>query len=194
VSVRVSELPSEVPNPIPFPLDREHHTYVGEQAHRFWQVLAGVDVVMKRHRARFRGKASTVHFFWGSFDLASTRFSGRPASPVPGADTILRYSEDAEQICAGFWPGDSRTPYPAFFAYGYPRPGGIELAQPRPMETRWIEDMGLFILPYDAVRVAPDPAEAILEFLTSTYDACAARLGWSTDLISTELSVPGATP
>ena len=193
VSVRVSELPSEVPDPIPFPLDREHHVYDGEQAHRFWMVLTRVDVVMKRHRARFRGKTSPVHFFWGSFDLANTRFSGRPASPPPGVDTILRYSEDAEQICAGFWAGDRRTPFPAFFTYGYPRPEGIELAHPRPDAARWVDEVGLFLLPYDAVRVAPEPAGAVLEFLTSTYDQCAARLGWSADLVSTELPAPEAT-
>lgn len=190
VSVSVSELPSEVPDPIPFPQDREHHTYVEEQAQRFWRLLARVDVVMKRHRARFRGKTSPVHFFWGSFDLANTRFSGRPATPPPGVDTIMRYSEDAEQICAGFWAGDARTPFPAFFAYGYPRPEGIEHAQPRPAPARWVEEAGLFLLPYDSVRTAPDPAAAILEFLTSTYDACAGRLGWSPDLLSTELSEP----
>src|SRR5207237_5852428 len=98
----------------------------------------------------------------------------------------LRSSEDAEQICAGFWPGDQRNPYPAFFSYGYPRPDGIELAKPGPDAARWSEEAGLFLLPYEAVRVAPAPAEAILEFLTSAYDACAVRLGWSTDLVSAE--------
>ena len=193
VSVHVSELPSEIPDPIPFPVDREHHTYDGAQAHRFWQVLARVDMVMKRHRARFRGRTSPVHFFWGSFDLANTRFSGRPATPPPGADTIMRYSEDAEQICAGFWSGDDRMPAPAFFAYGYPRPDGIERSAPRPSAARWAEDQGLFLLPYDAVRAAPVPAAAILEFLDSTYDACAASLGWSPDLVSAEQPPAGTS-
>jgi hypothetical protein len=193
LSVAVSELPSEIPDPIPFSLDRTHHTYEGAQAHRFWQVLALVDVVMKRHRARFRGKTSPVQFFWGSFDLANTRFSGRPASAPPGADTIIRYSEDAELICAGFWPGDQRTPFPAFFAYGYPRPEAIELAKPRPEAARWVDEAGLFLLPYDAVRAAPAPAAAILEFLESTYDACAASLGWSADLVSAQ-QPPAGTP
>jgi hypothetical protein len=192
VSVRVSELPSEVPDPIPFPRDQEHHVYEGDQANRFWRVLTRVDLVLKQHRARFRGKTSPVHFFWGSFDLANTRFSGRPASAPPGVDTILRYSHDAEQICAGFWSGDARTPFPAFFAYAYPRPEGVELAQPRPDAARWVDEAGLFLLPYEAVRVAPAPTEAILEFLATTYDACAARLGWSADLVSAE-PAPGAT-
>jgi len=143
-------------------------------------------VIMKRHRARFRGKTPPVGFFWGSFDLAHTRFSGRPASPPPNAGTILRYSDDAELICAGFWPGDRRTPCPAFFAYGYPRPDGIERAPVRPEATRWVEELGLFLLPYDAVRAAPDPAGALHDFLDSTYEACATRLGWSEDLVSTD--------
>jgi hypothetical protein len=192
IAVAVSELPSEVPDPIPFPEDREHHTYDPAQAHRFWQVLSRADMVMKRHRARFRGRTSPVHFFWGSFDLANTRYSGRPASPPPGSGTIMRYSEDAEQVCVGFWPGDARIPYAAFFAYGYPRPERVELAEPRPEPARWVEEAGLFLLPYEAVRAAPDPAAAALEFLTSTYDACAAGLGWSADLVSTEPPPPGA--
>jgi hypothetical protein len=138
---------------------------------------------MKRHRAEFRGRTSPVHFFWGSFDLTNTRFSGRPATPPPGVGVIMRLSEDAEQICAGFWPGDARVPYPALFAYGYPRPPGIEGAEPRPEGARWVEEAGLFMLPYDAVRAAPDPEAAVLEFLASTYEACAQRMGWSADLI-----------
>ena len=191
VSVAVSEVPSEVPDPIPSPKDQVHKTYEGDQAHRFWRVLAQVDAVMKQHRAQFRGKTSPVQFFWGTFDLANLRFSGRAASPPPGADTILRYAHDAEQICVGFWPGDQKTPFPAFFAYGYPKPNGIELAQPRPQAARWVDQAGLFVLPYDAVRVAPDPAAAILEFLTSTYDVCADRLGWSADLVMTDTPSPG---
>jgi Family of unknown function (DUF5996) len=176
--VAISELPSEVPDPIPFPEDRTHAAYEPEPAHRFWQVLSRVDVVMKRHRARFRGRTTPVHFFWGSFDLANVRYSGRAATPPPGAGTIMRYSEDAEQICCGFWPGDQRTPMSAFFAYGYPSPPSIEEAHPRPEAARWVEEAGLFMLTYDAVRSLPDPAAAILDFLDSTYEACASRLGW----------------
>ena len=183
IDVSVSELPSEVPDPIPFPEDREHHTYDGAQAQRFWQALSRVDGVMKRHRAGFRGRTSPVHFFWGSFDLANTRYSGRPAEPPPGADRIMRLSEDAEQVCAGFWPGDARTPYPAFFAYGYPRPPGVEAAEVRPRSARWEEGAGLFLLPYDDVRAAADPAAALLAVLESTYQACASRMGWSADLV-----------
>jgi hypothetical protein len=192
IAVDISELPSEVADPIPFPDDREHHTYDPEQAHRFWRVLSRVDVIMKQHRALFRGKTSPVHFFWGTFDLASSRYSGRPASPQPGAGTIMRHSQDAEQVCAGFWPGDARTRYPAFFAYGYPRPERIELATPRPDAARWVDEAGLFLLPYDAVRAAPDPAADVRKFLSSTYDACATGLGWSADLVVTDPPPPGA--
>jgi hypothetical protein len=183
ISVTLNELPQEVPNPIPFPEDRTHHTYDPTYAHRFWQVLVRVDSVMKEHRAVFRGRTSPVHFFWGSFDLATTRFSGRPADPPPGAGIIMRKAEDAEQISAGFWPGDERTPFPAFYAYGYPKPPGCEGAECRPDAASWVEEAGLFVLPYDAVREAPDPRGALLAFLQSTYEACARLMGWSPDLI-----------
>jgi hypothetical protein len=184
LAVTISETPSEVPDPIPFPEDRVHHEYEPEPVTRFFRTLSRVDVVMKRHRARFLGRTTPVHFFWGSFDLANTRFSGRPAEPPPGADVIMRRSEDAEQVTAGFWPGDGRTPYPAFFTYGYPRPDGVELARPRPEGAAWVEEAGLFVLPYDTARAAPDPARAILDFLESTYEACAVRMGWSDDLVA----------
>jgi len=181
--VAITELPQEVPDPIPFPKDREHHTYDPAQARRFWEVLSRVDTVMKRHRARFWGKSSPVHFFWGSFDLATTRFSGRPATPPAGAGTIMRYSEDAEQIAAGFWPGDERMPFPAFFAYGYPQPSGCDGAVCRPEGASWIQEAGLFVLPYDEVREAADPAQAITEFLESTYQACAELMDWPDGLL-----------
>jgi hypothetical protein len=181
--VAITELPQEVPNPIPFPKDREHHTYDPAAARRFWEVLSRIDTVMKRHRAHFWGKSSPVHFFWGSFDLATTRFSGRPATPPPGAGTIMRYSEDAEQIAAGFWPGDERMPYPAFFAYGYPQPNGCDSVECRPQGASWIQEAGLFVLRYDEVRQSPDPAQAITEFLESTYEAYAELMDWPKGLL-----------
>lgn len=137
--VSINEHPQEVRDPIPFSEDRRHHSYDPVSAHAFWQVLSRVDTVMKQHRAGFWGKTSPVHFFWGGFDLANTRFSGRHAAPPEGAEVIMRYAEDAEQICAGFWPGDERTPFPAFYAYGYPRPKGCEEAVCRPDAARWVE-------------------------------------------------------
>lgn len=181
--VAITELPQEVPDPIPFPEDRQHHTYDPAYARRFWEILSRIDIVMKRHRARFWGKTSPVHFFWGSFDLATTRFSGRPAMPPAGAGTIMRYAEDAEQISAGFWAGDERMPFPAFYAYGYPQPSGCDGVVCRPEDASWIPEAGLFVLGYDAVREAPDPVEAITEFLESTYEACAELMDWPAGLL-----------
>lgn len=186
--VRISPGPSEVPDPIPFAEDRTHHSYEPEQARRYFRVLSAADVVLKEHRSRFRGKTPPAQFFWGSFDLVVTRFSGRPATPPAGADTITRYGGDAEQICGGFWPGSPPHPSPAFFAYGYPKPAGIDQASIRPADAGWNDDLGEFIFPYDALRAAADPRRALLDFLQSTYDACAERLGWSPEL--TEIDAP----
>jgi len=180
--VTISPGPSEVPDPIPFAQDRTHHSYEPEQVNRFFAVLSAADVVLKEHRSRFRGKTSPAHFFWGSFDVVVTRFSGRPVTPPADADAITRYGGDAEQICGGFWPGHPQFPSPAFFAYGYPKPEGIEQASIRPVDAAWNDELGEFVFPYDVMRAAPDPRRALLDFLQSTYDASAERLGWSPEL------------
>jgi hypothetical protein len=138
--------------------------------------------VFRRHRAGFRGRTTAVHFFWGTFDLALTRFSGRPITPPVDAGVIARFGGDAEQICAGWWPGDERVPYPAFYAYAYPKPQGIERAAIRPEGAAWGSAEGEFILPYDVARSGEDPQQMILAFLTSTYAAAAALQNWSDDL------------
>ena len=176
VPARITELPSEVPDPIPFPEDRTHASYDAVWANRFWRALVSIDAVLKEHRARFRGKVSAVQFFWGSFDLAYSRFSGLPAEPPPGADTIMRYSADAGLACAGFWPGDHRVPAPTFFAYTYPQPPGIE------EEPGWDATLGEFLLPYEAVRTAADPRAALLDFLETAYRAGTSRAGWDDSL------------
>jgi hypothetical protein len=178
VPVTITELPSEVPNPIPFPDDVEHASYEPEFATRFWRALVSVDAVMKEHRAQFRGKTSPVQFFWGSFDLAYTRYSGRLLEPPADADVIMRYSHDAEQICAGFWPGNATSPEPAFFAYTFPSPAGIEDALVRPDAGGWHTELGEFLLPYAAVRTADDPRAVLLDFLESTYRAGATLAQW----------------
>jgi Family of unknown function (DUF5996) len=183
VGVAISAGPSEVPNPIPFAEDRTHHSYDPEQVNRFFRVLSPVDVVLKEHRSRFNGKTTPVQFFWGSFDLALIRFSGRPATPPPGADTITRHGADAEQISAGFWPGNDQFRGAGFFAFGYPKPEGIESAAVEPDGAGWDAELGEFVFPYDAMRTTPVPRRALLDFLESTYDACATRLDWSPDLI-----------
>ena len=182
VEITISAVPSEVEDPIPFAEDRTHRSYDAEQANRFFQVLSQVDVVLKEHRARFLGRTTPVQFFWGTYDLTVSRYSGRPAAPPTDAGTIVRRSADAEQVGAGFWPGHAAFPRPAFFSYGYPRPDGIERASPGP-DGAWDDDIGEFLLPYDSVRTAPDPKPAILGFLESTYEAAASRLGWSPDLV-----------
>jgi hypothetical protein len=176
VPVEISTMPQEVPDPIPFPDDRVHASYDPEWANRFWRVLVSVDAVLKEHRGRFRGKASPVHFFWGTFDHTYARFSGRLLEPPPEAGVIEREGGDAEQAAAGFWPGDDKTTMPAFFAYTYPKPDGIEKA------ALWSTDLGEFLLPYDDVRTATDPRRALLDFLESTYRAGAERAGWPADL------------
>lgn len=186
--VTISPGPSEVPDPIRFADDRVHHSYEPEPVGRFFRVLSAADVVLKEHRSRFRGKTPPVQFFWGSFDVVVTRFSGRPVTPPADADRITRYGGDAEQICGGFWPGHPQHPAPAFFAYGYPKPEGIEQTTIRPAAAEWSADLGEFIFPYDALRAASDPRRALLDFLGSTYDACAQRLGWSPEL--TQIDAP----
>ena len=191
IDVTLSLVPSEVPDPIPFPDDRTHDTYEPEHVARFHRALSTIDLVMKEHRAGFRGRTTPVQFFWGTFDLAHTRYSGRPATPVPGADVITRFSEDAEEICAGWWPGDARTTHASFYAYAYPAPTGIGAIPVEPADAAWDESTGLFLLPYEATRSAADPRRALLDFLRSTYAGAAALGGWSSDL--TDVRGPEST-
>ncbi len=178
VEVAITTLPSEVSDPIRFPDDRTHDTYVGEHASRFFEVLSRVDSVLKEHRARFRGKTTPVQFYWGTFDLAVTRYSGRAVDAPADRGVIARVGGDAEVICAGWWPGDQRSRNAAFFAYGYPAPAGLEQATIAPDGAAWSGRAGEFLLPYDAVRTTPDPRRAIHQFLDSTYGAAAAIMGW----------------
>ena len=170
--------PSEVSDPIPFAEDTTHKSYEPEWANRFWRVLSRVDIVIKEHRSRYRGRHSQVHFFWGTFDLAYSRFSGRPATPPPGAGIIERLGGDAEQVCCGFWPGHSRFPQAAFFSYTYPKPDGIEQAAIEPGKASWSPKLGEFALLYDDVRSSPSPREAMLRFFESTYAAGARLAAW----------------
>src|ERR1700682_2206659 len=177
-------VPSEVDDPIPFAEDTVHAAYEPEWANRFWRVLSQVDLLLKAHRSRYRGRTSPVHFFWGSFDLANTRFSGRPAAQPPGAGLIARLSEDAEQICAGFWPGNPRFPQAAFFSYTYPKPDGIEQQPVLPKEAGWSTDLGEFAIAYDDVRSSASPEQAILQFFESSYAAGAGLREWDSSLVA----------
>src|SRR5579864_3840088 len=184
IHAKIRPVPDEVSDPIPFAEDMVHSAYDPEWAHRFFRVLARADLVLKEHRSRFRGRTSPVHFFWGSFDLANTRYSGRTAQPPPGADLIARKSEDAEQICAGFWPGSPTFPEPAFYSYTFPPPDGIEEQRIKPSSASWVPKLGEFALLYDEVRKAPSPREAILDFCESTYSAGARLRGWDPGLVA----------
>ena len=183
VDVDIAVTPSEVSDPIPFPDDRTHDTYEPDHATRFFRALSAVDILLKEHHARFRGRTTPVQFFWGTFDLAVTRYSGRPAPPPEHRGIIARFSGDAELICAGWWPGDEQRPEPALFSYAYPKPDGISEARVRPETAGWNAAAGEFLLPYDAVRTAAGPHAAVRAFLESTYDAAASLMGWDPELV-----------
>jgi hypothetical protein len=176
-------IPDEVSDPIPFAADTVHKAYEPEWANRFWTVLSQVDLVLKDHRSRYRGRTSPVHFFWGTFDLAITRFSGRAVKPPRRVGRIERLSADAEQICLGFWPGNTKFPRAAFFSYTYPKPDGIEQQVIEPPEARWHSDLGEFALLYDEVRASASPRSAILQFCESTFAAGARLTGWDPGLV-----------
>lgn len=183
VDVRIWPKAVEVPKPIDCSTDRTHDAYDPEAVQRFWTVMAGVISTFSAHRAAFRGRHTPLQFFWGTFDLAYVRYSGRPASPPPNADTIMRVAMDAEEIAAGFWPGDDRFPEPAFFCYAYPKPAELERARIGPASAFWSETMGEFVLRYEDVRAAPSPRAAILEFLSTTYDTAATLARWDRDAL-----------
>ena len=181
--VRIHGRPNEVANPVPFRDDHEHAAYDPDAAQRFWRALLQADRVFKEFRARFLGKVSPAHFFWGSFDHAVTRFSGRPAPPHPGGnpnlpDAVTREAYSHEVSSAGFWPGGGAIDYPAFYSYAYPTPDGFAAMPVRPAAAFFHAQMGEFILPYDAVRNAAAPDEILLEFLQTTYEAAANAAGW----------------
>jgi hypothetical protein len=173
--------PNEIENPIPFDQDQEHRSYDREYANRFWRVLVQSDRVFKEFRSRFCGKCSPVHFFWGSFDLAVTRFSGRPAPPHPGGvphlpDEITREAYSQEVSSLGFWPGNVAAPTPVFYSYAYPEPRGFAEAKIQPDAAFYQAKLREFILPYDALRTAEKPDQLLLDFAQSAYDA-ASKLG-----------------
>jgi hypothetical protein len=182
LAIRIWTVPVEIPDPIPFEEDFVHDSYDPEHVHRFWRILAEAETVMTKFRARFLGKASPVHFFWGSFDLAATRFSGRAAPPHPGgptlADFVAREAYSREVSSCGFWPGNGGYGRPAFYSYAYPQPRGFEDASVSPGSAFFSRDLGEFILPYDDMRPAPEPEIAALDFFQTTYEAAADLAAW----------------
>jgi len=178
INARIWRMRVEVPNPIRFDQDRTHASYDPEYAHRFWRILVTVDSVFKEFRARFLGKVSPVHFFWGSFDFAVTRFSGRRAPERAGADRINREAYSHEVISVGFWPGGGDTKGAAFYAYAAPEPAGFGDQPVRPAKAFYSKQMSEFFLMYDDVRAADSPRDALLEFCQSTYEAGADLGRW----------------
>lgn len=195
LTVRIHESPNEVPDPIRFREDREHAAYDPEYAQRFWRVLLQVDRVFKQFRTGYLGKVSPVHLFWGSFDLAVTRFSGRRAPLHPGGvphlpDAITREAYSHEVSSAGFWPGGGGTNHPAFYSYAYPAPDGFADAGVAPDAAHYDKNVGEFLLPYDAVRLSSDPDAALMAFLESTYRAAADLGGWDRQALECAPSEP----
>lgn len=179
IDVRIWTMPQEVPNPIKFEKDVTHRSYDPVAVNTFWQMLLAMKPVFDAFRAKFIGKCSPVHFFWGSFDLAVTRFSGRRALERPGADPITRESYSHEVISHGFWPGSGAMPNPAFYAYAAPEPAGLKAASVRPSAASYSSDFSEFLLPYEAVRTANSPEADLTVFFTSTYNAAADLAKWN---------------
>jgi hypothetical protein len=178
VNAKIWAMPVEIPNPIRFDQDRVHASYDPEYAQRFWRILVTVDCIFKEFRSRFVGKASPVHFFWGSFDLAVTRFSGRRAPERPGADGITREAYSHEVISVGFWPGGGDMKGAAFYAYAAPEPAGFGRSPVRPPKAFYSPQMSEFFLMYDDARLSESPHDALLEFCQSTYEAGANLAKW----------------
>lgn len=198
--------PNELPDPIPFAEDTEHHHYDPEYAQRFWRVLVSAERVFERFRASFLGKNSPIQFFWGSFDVAVTRFSGRPAPHHPGGvpnlpDWVAREAYSHEVSSAGFWPGGDASPHPIFYSYAYPEPPGFPSATVEPAAASYSKELGEFVLPYDAVRSSDSPDDDLAAFLRTTYEAAAELGGWDRAALERRLdpreqfaSSPGASP
>ena len=178
IEVRIWKMPVEIPDPIPFDEDEQHASYDPEYANRFWRVLLLSDKVLQEFRARFIGKCSPVHFFWGSFDLAVTRFSGRPAPPRPDADLITREAYSHEVISHGFWPGQGPLQKAAFYSYTAPAPAGLAEATIQPAKAFYSSEVSLFLLLYEDMRTAEDPEKTLMEFCQSTYEVGANLAKW----------------
>jgi hypothetical protein len=178
LETRIWPMPVEIPDPIPFDKDVTHHSYDAQAANSFWRILVAIKPIFEEFRCRFLGKSSPVHFFWGSFDLASTRFSGRRAPERPGADSLTKEAYSHEVISHGFWPGSGPIQEPAFYAYAAPEPQGFKTAAVQPASAFYSKDLSEFILPYEPVRTSSSPEDDLNAFLTSTYNAGADLGKW----------------
>jgi Family of unknown function (DUF5996) len=193
--VTIADYPCEIADAIPFSTDRVHDAYDADYAQRFWRVLLQADRIMKRFRTGFIGKASPVHFFWGSFDLAVTRFSGRRAplftGKAPGvSEAVMREAYSHEVSSAGFWPGGATLDYPAFYSYAYPPSAAFRQAKIQPAQALYSDTLGEFLLPYEAVRNASDPDAMLLAFFQTTYEAAANSANWDRSALDCALGAP----
>jgi hypothetical protein len=188
IELKIDSRPSELPDRLDFSQDEQHRSYDPLYARRFWQVLVKTHQVLQVFESTFSGKISPIHFFWGGMDLAATRFSGRRAPPHPGGipnlpDLVTREAYSHEVSSCGFWPGDARYPYPAFYSYAYPEPNGFSSAKTAPKEAFYHDKLREFILPYEVVRKAKSPENLLFDFFQSTYLAAANLGGWDRKLL-----------
>jgi hypothetical protein len=186
--VQIDAAPNEIVDPIPFDQDKAHRSYDPEYANRFWRVLVQTTRVLTQFRSRFCGKCSPVHFFWGSFDLAVTRFSGRSAPPHPGGiphlpDSVTREAYAQEVSSVGFWPGNADSPMPIFYSYAYPEPPDFGQAKVRPVGATYSPQLHEFIVPYNAIRTVSSPDDALLDFAQSVYDAASTLGKWNREAL-----------
>jgi len=186
INVKIWHMPVEIPNPIAFDQDRVHASYDSASVENFWRILLSVDAIFKQFRSRFIGKSSPVHFFWGSFDLAVTRFSGRRAPERPGADRMTREAYSHEVSSVGFWPGSSGMSDAAFYSYATPEPNGFKQAPAQPGAAGYNASLGEFLLPYAEVRKAKSPSSSLLQFCQSTYEAAATLGKWDRGALERE--------
>jgi hypothetical protein len=177
--VKIWPVPREMEDTLRFTEDTQHRSYDRDAVHRCWTALSEASRVLQQFRSRFIGKCSPVHFFWGGFDLAVTRFSGRRAPERPGADAVTRESYSHEVISHGFWPGSGAVTEPSFYGYAVPEPTGFKTAAVKPGATFYSTDFNEFILPYEAVRTSRSPDDDLTAFLATTYDAAATLGGWN---------------
>ena len=198
LSVRINTMPNELPNPIRFDADDVHSSYDPEYATRYWRILVQTERVFEKFRARFLGKSSPVHYFWGSADLAVTRFSGREAPPHPGGvpylpDWVAREAYSHEVSSAGFWAGGEQYPRAIFYSYAYPEPPGFANSSVAPSAAHYDNTLREFVLPYDDMRAAASPDSALLDFLQSTYEAAANAAAWDRHALERVAELPPRT-
>ena len=192
IEVTINPVPCEVPDPVPCHEDEVHASYDPEYVQRWWRIQLRTDAVLQRYRSAFVGKSSPIQFFWGSFDLSHTRFSGRPAPLAEGMPRFFQLAEDQENFACGFWPGNVNfagitVGEPTFYSYIYPEPEGFREAAVRPGAARYDSRLGEFVLPYEAVRTAGSPEETLLDFFQSTYEAAATLARWDRDALERRL-------